>query len=155
MRLILRDLCGEMRWGLKLRDSPGIVHGPRFNAGIKRVKGLHFFIKIFGLTRTLDSVPRDGHACSLRSHRIACSLPLLAPCFASCLLLYPLHPLTLGGSRQHDDPLMHVITGTAQATGAIHSPGLSSLPKGHCYPLRSSPSGEALIMMDALGANSI
>jgi hypothetical protein len=111
MRLILRDLCGGMRWGLKLRDSPGIVHGPRFNAGIKLLKGLHFFIIILGLTRILDSVSRDNHARSLRSHRIACSFPPIAPCFASCLLLCPIHRLTLDDSRPHDDSLMRVVTG--------------------------------------------
>ena len=40
-----------------------------------------------------------------------CSLPLLVPCFAACLSLCPIHPLTLSDSRPHDDPLMRVVTG--------------------------------------------
>ena len=40
-----------------------------------------------------------------------CSLPLLVPCFAACLSLCPIHPLTLSDSRPHDDPLMCVETG--------------------------------------------
>lgn len=31
----------------------------------------YIFIKILGLTRILDSVPREDHALSLRSYRIA------------------------------------------------------------------------------------
>jgi len=55
---------------------------------------------------------------------------------------------------------MHSVSSAARAAVATHSPGLSSLPGGHCYPLRSSlrwdglllSQGEAVIMMDALRA---
>jgi len=42
-----------------------------------------------GLFFAVSWVPDDGHARSLRSHRIAWFLPFLAPCFAACSSLLP------------------------------------------------------------------
>lgn len=72
----------------------------------------------------------------------SCPLPLLAPCFASCSSLYPIHTMTLSDSRPHDDPLMRVVIGARSgrcgrvfirslvAFEAITIPSILTAPKG-------------------------
>jgi hypothetical protein len=41
----------------------------------------------------------------------------------------------------------------ARAAAATHSPGLSSLPGGHCYPLRSSPRWDGFLLSQGRGSD--
>jgi len=52
-----------------------------------------------GLFFKVSWVHDDGHARSLRSLRIACSIPLLADCFAACSSL--LIPITMTLNDSH------------------------------------------------------
>ena len=90
----------------------------------------------------------------------SCSLPLLAPCFASCSSLCSVQPLTLSDSRPHDDPLMRVVTGARSGRCGHPLPASRRFQGGTATPFAprpygtasSSPKGEAVIMKDALRA---